>query len=158
MTIEQILAILRETPSRLSVLTGDATETQLHASPRPGEWSAAEVLAHLRSCGDVWGDAIERIIAEDQPTIRAVSPTTWIEATDYRGLLFGPSLRAFARQRAQLLTLLGPLEHEAWLRSATVLGGGKPRELTVHAYANRLARHERTHWNQMEQTVKSLLG
>ena len=158
MTIEQILAILRETPSRLSVVTGDATETQLHASPHPGEWSAVDVLAHLRSCGDVWGDAIERIITEDQPTIRAVSPTTWIEATDYRGLQFGPSLRAFARQRARLLRLIGPLAHEGWLRSATVLGAGKPLDLTVHAYAYRLARHERTHRKQMEKTVKSILG
>jgi hypothetical protein len=26
------------------------------------EWSAVEVLAHLRACGDVWGGCIARIL------------------------------------------------------------------------------------------------
>lgn len=156
MTIEQILAILRETPNRLSVLTGGAIVAHLHASPEPGEWSVAEVLAHLRSCADVWGEAIETIVVNDHPTIRAVNPTTWIETTDYRELGFGPSLRAFTRQRDRQSALLGHLRNEGWSRSATVLGAGKPLELTAHSYADRLARHERAHWRQVEKTLEAL--
>lgn len=61
MTIEQILAVLRETPERLSVLAGGLTEPRLRAAPEPGEWSVTEIVAHLRSCADVWGGAIELI-------------------------------------------------------------------------------------------------
>lgn len=156
MTIEQILAILRETPDRLGVLTGGAIASQLRASPEPGEWSVADVLAHLRSCADVWGDAIETIVVNDHPTIRAVNPTTWIETTKYRELRFGLSLQAFTRQRDRQSALLGQLRDEGWSRSATVLGGGKPLELTVHSYADRLARHERAHWRQVEKTLETL--
>ena len=99
MTVEQALAILRETPNRLARLTGNATQAQLRTSPEPGEWSATEVLAHLRSCADVWGRAIEVILAENHPTLKAVNPTTWIDSTDYRELEFGPSLNAVTRQR-----------------------------------------------------------
>jgi hypothetical protein len=156
MTIEQIFSILRQTPDRLIELTAGVTASQLQVAPEPGEWSVAEVLAHLRSCADVWGDAIETIVVTDHPVIRAVSPTTWIKTTDYREIDFAPSLQAFTRQRDRQLALLGYLPNEGWLRSATVLGGGNPLELTVRSYANRLARHERTHWRQVAKTVKAL--
>jgi hypothetical protein len=156
MTMEQILSILRDTPDRLRCLTGDLTEARLHAAPEPGEWSIAEIAAHLRSCADVWGRAIETIAATDRPTIRAVSPTTWIKSTDYSELTFASSLHAFSEQRDQLLALLDGLAAQDWSRSATVLGGGRPLELTVHSYAHRLARHERTHWRQVAKTVRAL--
>jgi hypothetical protein len=157
MTIEQILSILRDTPQRLGGLTGDLTEAQLRAAPEPGEWSVTEIAGDLRSCADVWGQAIETIAAADHPTIRAVSPTTWIESTDYRELAFASSLQAFGKQRDQLLALLGHLPDQGWSRSATVVGVGTPLELTVHSYAGRLARHERTHWRQVAKTVRALL-
>ena len=157
MTTEHILAILRDTPDRLGDLTSDLTEARLHASPAPGEWSVTEIAAHLRSCADVWGEAIGTIVATDHPTIRAVSPATWIQNTDYRELAFASSWQAFRTQRDRLLALLGHLPGQGWSRSATVLGGGRPLELTVHSYADRLARHERTHWRQVAKTVQALL-
>jgi DinB superfamily len=157
MTTEQILSVLRDTPHRLRSLTCDLTEAVLRAAPEPGEWSVVEITAHLRSCADVWGQAIETIAVTDHPTIRAVSPATWVKSTDYRELSFASSLQAFSRQRDQLLTLLGDLPDHGWSRSATVLGGGRPLELTVHSYANRMARHERTHWRQVAKTAKALL-
>lgn len=157
MTVEQILSILRETPGHLGGLPADLTEAELHAAPWPGEWSVTEIAAHLRSCADVWGAAIETIAATDHPTIRAVSPTTWIKSTGYRELAFASSVQAFSNQRDQLLALLGQLPDHGWSRCATVLGGGRPLELTVQSYANRLARHERTHWRQLAKTVRALL-
>jgi hypothetical protein len=154
---EEILAVLVETPKRLQALTGGVGEAQLATAPAPGAWSLVEQLAHLRSCGDVWGDAIATILAEDHPTIRAINPTTWIDRTDYCDLEFGPSFRAFVEQREGLCTLLQQLEPEAWARGATVVGGGTPRELTLHRYASRMARHERSHWRQLEKTLKSVL-
>ena len=157
MTTEQILAILRDTPERLDGWCGGLTEAKLHAAPEPGEWSVTEIAAHLRSCADVWGQAIETIAVTDHPTIRAVSPTTWIKSTDYRELAFASSLQAFRKQRDQLLGLLGQLPDRGWSRTATVLGGGRPLEITLQSYANRLALHERTHWRQVAKTVRALL-
>ena len=109
MTMEQILSILRDTPDRIRCLTGDLTDATLHAAPEPGEWSVAEIAAHLRSCGDVWGRANETIAVSGHPTIQAVSPTTWIKSTDYCELAFASSLQAFSKQRDQLLAALGDL-------------------------------------------------
>ncbi len=97
----------------------------------------------------MWGGYIATIAAEEHPTIRAVNPTTWIKQTDYPELEFAPSFRAFGRQRAELLALLRPLPRAAWSRSATVTGGGSPRERTVLDYARWLANHERSHLRQI---------
>ena len=155
-TIEQVLTMLREAPARIAALTADLTPAQLHIKPGPDEWSANDVLAHLRSCADVWGGCIARIIAEDRPTIRAVDPRTWIKETDYLDLEFRPSLQAFTRQRAEFLAVLEPLSPEVWSRSATMTGAGKPLERTVQSFAQRMARHERPHLKQIAGIVTTL--
>ena len=156
LTIEQNLTILAATPSRLADLTGGLSSVQLRTPPGPGEWSARDVLAHLRACADMWGKYIAVILSEDRPTFKAVNPTTWIKKTNYLEQEFRPSLQAFTAQRAELLAVLKPLASKAWSRTATVTGAGKPRERTVRSYAMWLANHERTHLKQIERIVNFL--
>lgn len=156
LTPEQILALLTATPTRIATLTAGLAPAQLHAAPTHDGWSANDVLAHLRACADIWGNCIMTMITEDTPTLRAVNPRTWIKKTDYLELEFRPSLRSFVAQRADLLAVLEPLPHEAWLRTATVTGAGRVLELTVLSYAERLARHERQHVKQVERLVNTM--
>src|SRR5260221_13862069 len=141
LTIEQILTRLAEPPHRIAALAEGLTSAQLRTRHGPDEWSANDVLAHLRSCADVWGDCMRLILVEDRPTIRAVSPRTWINRTDYPELEFGPSFHAFTTQRADLLVVLVLLPPEAWSRAATVTMVGKDLDRTVLDYAARLVVH-----------------
>jgi hypothetical protein len=77
LTIEQILTILAETPPRIATLTAGLASAQLHAASSHGEWSANDVLAHLRACGDVWGNNIMAMLAQDRPMLRGVNPRAW---------------------------------------------------------------------------------
>ena len=153
LTIVQVLTMLAAAPPRLASLTGDMDSARLHVSSGPDEWSANDVLAHLRSCADVWGGCIVTILTEDRPTLRAINPRTWIRQTDYPVQAFPLSLEAFTRQRAELLTLLEPLPPAAWARSAAVTGAGRVLERTVLFYAQWLARHERPHLKQIARIV-----
>jgi len=156
LTIEQNLTMLAATPTRLADLTEGLLPAELLTSPEPGAWSARDVLAHLRACADMWGKYIAQILSEDRPTIKAVNPRSWIKQTNYREQAFHPSLQAFTAQRAELVAILQPLAPEAWSRMATVTGAGKPRERTVHTYAQWLANHERSHIKQIERIVTTL--
>ena len=156
LTIEQVLTLLAEAPPRIAALTTGLTPAQLHAAPNPDEWSANDVLAHLRACADVWGNNIMAMLAEDTPTIRAVNPRTWIRKTDYLELKFQPSLRAFTAQRTELLQVLEPLKPKDWSRAATVTGAGEVLVQTVLSYADRLARHERPHLKQIKRIVNTM--
>jgi hypothetical protein len=154
LTIDQVLTQLKEQPEAIAALTTGLPRGRLHEPPSPGEWSVNDVLAHLRSCADMWGRYIAMIIAEDRPTFRAMNPTTWIKSTNYPELDFAPSLRAFAKQRTELLAFLRPLPKAAWSRSATVTGAGRPRERTVLEYGRWLANHELTHVKQIARIVQ----
>jgi DinB superfamily len=157
LTIEEIQTLLKATPERIEVMTAGLTLAQLHTAPNDDEWSANEVLAHLRACADMWGDRrIVAMIAEDHPTIRAHNPRTWIKVTDYPDLEFRSSLRAFATQRAELLAALQSLPPEGWLRSATLTGAGKPFEISILNEASEMARHERPHIEQIERIVSAV--
>src|SRR5260370_23854859 len=91
LTIEQVLPLLRDAPTRIAALTADLSPEALQMRSTPEEWSASVVLAHLRACADVWGNCIMRIIAEDRPTWRAGSPRTRINQTEYPEPALRPS-------------------------------------------------------------------
>src|SRR5262245_20736821 len=114
LTIEQVLDLLTKNPLQIAEFTADLTPAQLHAALNPGEWSIDDVLAHLRSCAAMWSNAIETIITQDKPTIRAINPRTWINITDYPKQKFRTSLRAFTKQRTDLLTTLEALPPKSW--------------------------------------------
>ena len=156
LTIEQTLSLLAAAPTRLAALTKGLTPAQLRARPRPDEWSANDILAHLRACADVRGGALLTILAEDRPTLRAVNPRSYIKQTNYLDLEFRPSLRAFTRQRARLMAALQPLSRQDWSRSANITGAGKPLVWTARFYAEWLAIHERPHLKQIEQLMQTL--
>jgi hypothetical protein len=145
-------------PTRIATLADGLTPAQLRTAPSADEWSANDVLAHLRSCADMWGGYMTTILAEDKPTIRAINPRAWIKQTDYPALEFAPSLRAFSTQRAAVLAILERLPPEGWARTATVTGAGSPLERTVLDYADRLARHEQPHIKQIERIARSMRG
>ncbi|MCC6792118.1 MAG: DinB family protein [Thermomicrobiales bacterium] len=153
-----VLTLLEETPARIAARTSDLSPEQLRTAPAPGEWSVNDVIAHLRSCADVWGGCIATILAEETPTIRAMDPRTWTTRTDYPALTFKTSFDAFAGQRAALLATLHGLPPEGWARSAVVTGAGKQLVRTVHFYAAWLARHEQPHLKQIERIARGFLG
>jgi hypothetical protein len=155
LTIDEVLAMLEEHPRRIAAATAGVGAKRLRDEPILGEWSARDVLAHLRSCSDARGDFIPKILAAKRPTLRAIDPRGLMETTDYRALEFAPSLRAFTRQRMRLLRLLRALPRDHWSRTAIVTGGGPARERTVLFYAAWLARHEPAHVRHIERAFAS---
>lgn len=154
LTRQQILALLEETPQRIAMATAGLSATQARTPPKTGEWSLNDILAHLRACADVGGEAIARILAEDTPTFRAVNPRVHVKETDYLLIDFKTSVRAFAGQRARSLAVLQRLTPTEWSRSARVIGRSTKREESVLSYAHWLARHERAHYPEIERLAR----
>lgn len=151
----EVLELLTAAPARITSLAAGLDAQQLGAAPGGG-WSPNEVLAHLRSCADVWGKCIMEIVTQDEPTIRAVNPRTWASSTDYPQQDFFRSLAAFTKQRSELLAVLRPLPPGGWLRKATVVGAGAPLVRTVYSYAAWMAEHERPHIKQIGRIAGDL--
>ncbi len=99
LTTEQVLALIAEAPTRIAALRRCLTGAAATGTTRD-EWPANEVLAHLRSCADVWGSCIATIIAEDRPTIRAINPRTGSRARTIPTSSLGVALDASTNERS----------------------------------------------------------
>ena len=74
LTVDEIMAILPETPGRIAEITTRLTAATLCISPAPGAWSLNDVLAHLRACHDVLGgNRILRHMADIVETLGAIA-------------------------------------------------------------------------------------
>jgi hypothetical protein len=152
-----VLEALAAAPERIASLSAGFDDAHLRCAPDADTWSANDMLAHLRACSDMWGKGIVAMLTQDRPTLRYVSPRTWIRKTDYLEQGFHHSLRAFAAQRTQLLALLQPLAPEAWSRGAVFTGTVRGREQTVFSYARRIVDHEAQHLEQLEELMRAAL-
>jgi hypothetical protein len=140
-------------PKRMARIVRGRNDRELHRKPAPDAWSARDIVAHLRACAEVWGRSIDRMMTEDHPTIRYVSPRSWIRRTDYLEQSFRDSLRAFSKARAGLVETLSALDASGWSRRATFSGTTLGRDATVLSYARRIADHEVGHVDQLRRTL-----
>ncbi len=153
--IRAVLTLWSETPKKIARIAQGLDEQQLHRQPELDAWSAQEIVAHLRACAEVWGRSIDRMLTEEYPRIRYVSPRGWIKKTDYLQQNFRETLRRFAEQRAVLVTRLRKVNSSGWTRGATFTGTTLGRDDTVLSYATRIADHEVRHLDQLRRTLKS---
>ena len=152
---EHVLRLLALTAQRIAASRQGVAAANLYCRPHPDAWSANDILAHLRACADVWGKCIVSMITFDHPTLRSISPRSWMRKTNYLELEFESSLQAFTDQRCELLRILKDLAVEDWSRSATFTATTKGREQTIYNYACRIAEHENKHCDQLEAVLKS---
>ena len=89
------------------------------------------------------------MLTQVNPTLRYISPRTYIKKTNYLELAFPESFQAYNKQRHELLERLKDLSLQEWSRSATI----KDRPETVFSYALYLTQHETAHCEQIEELL-----
>ena len=161
--VEKALQLLTATPHQIAALSQGLLPARLsskpHSQAEEDAWSPNDILAHLRACADVWGKAIRAMIAEDHPTLRYISPRTWIKKTNYPAQDFHASLRTFTQERMALVAALQALPCADWSRrGATFTGTTRGREQTILTYVRRITDHESEHLAQLEALLKPQVG
>lgn len=151
---EEIVAILRTSVARLRELADAAPPAMLEPAGYEEEWSLAAVLAHLRACNDVLGGNMVRIVREDHPAWRAMSPRTWQRKSGYHETPFEPAFETFSRSRRELLEAVEAFAPADWERTATVtVPPKKIFEYSTRYYGDWLAAHERAHLLHQARTI-----
>lgn len=147
--IAKYLKILEETPRILADVTKTMDVLNLQTKPDKKSWSVNDILAHLRSCADLWTYSIYAMLAEKEPVLPDINERKWAKVTGYADVPFVESFQVFSLQRENLLRVLKAIPFEAWERSAIIF----ERKHTVFTQTRRLAKHETEHLEQ----IKSLL-
>ena len=151
--IEKYLRLLEETPRSIADLTAGSDDRALEFKPAERSWSVRDVLAHLRSCADLWSFSIYAMLAEDEPVLPDIDERKWTKAAGYGDVPFRESFQIFTLERKDLLRVLRALPFEAWEKPAMIF----ERKHTVFTQVRRMAKHEEEHCEQIERLLRDVL-
>jgi FMN phosphatase YigB (HAD superfamily) len=152
-TPNSLLAVLRSTPAALDTLC-HRNNLDLGKRPAQGEWSAGEVLCHLRDVDrEVNLKRLYRVVNERNPFLAGQDTDPWAEIRQYYRQDSMQALTDFTNARLEVLELLENLPEEDWDRSArhAIFGPTHLREL-----ANIIAGHDILHVQQIYKALKYL--
>jgi hypothetical protein len=125
-------------------LPGEDGPTVLRRRPEPEVWSALEYAAHTRDALAFYVERIERVLAEDRPTLTKVGWSTQAEARGWNDEEPATVAGSFATAAEGLAALLEGLDDEqAWLRVG-LSSEDTGEERTIRTLAER-AVHEGHH-------------
>jgi hypothetical protein len=147
---ERLIQQYADGPSRLRAALGTVPPEAMQWRPKPGEWSAHEVVCH---CADSETNSYARIrylAAEKEPTIVGYDQAHWARVFDYHALPLEPALAVVESVRASTATLIRRLPEEAWRRAGRHTESGHyTAEDWLRIYADHLEGHAR----QIEDNV-----
>jgi hypothetical protein len=124
-------------------LPGEDGGALLRRRPAPEVWSALEYAAHTRDVLGFYRGRIERVLAEDRPTLEYFGFAEACEERRYNDEDPATVAEELAREAAGLAATLRELELSAW-RRVGLASDGSGAERTVRALAER-AVHDADH-------------
>lgn len=149
-----LLALLRATPAVIAHWMEIFSPEIWRIRPLPQEWSALEILAHLRDVdAEVNLPRLDLLLQQENPFIVSQETDHWAEERGYaeqdRGMVFDE----FLRVRLELLEQLEFLSASDWSRPArhSIFG-----PITLQGVINLIAEHDRQHLNQMHTALLHL--
>jgi hypothetical protein len=146
---QDIIIPLTLMPSWLSKrITPQRDETKLTRAAERGEWSAREILAHLRDNEALYVPKMYLIATTEFPDLRRAAGTvhTAHKPDDSTFTV----MSQFRRLRQSTLSLLRELPRDAWRRAGRDVDGST---LTIRDFALELVQHDAEHLRQLDETL-----
>lgn len=144
---DDLLNRLSDVPARIGHAVARLSDTDTYLAPSDGEWSAAEILAHLRASDDILAHRLYAILTRDNPILPAYDERRWAEIAGYPQADFALSLNVFTLRRAELVAMLRQAAIEDWQR----LGAHEIKgAISLFQVATSLIEHEEEHCVQLE--------
>ena len=145
--VNELINRLADTPTRISQAVARLSERDKHLPTSKGEWSAAQILAHLRASDDILVHRLYAILVRDHPVLPAYDERRWAEIAGYRQADFDQSLNVFMLRRAELVAMLRQVAIENWQRLGLHEVKGA---ISLFQVATSLIEHEEEHCAQLE--------
>jgi hypothetical protein len=145
--IHELLQRLSGIPARIASAVANISDASKHAVPPGGEWSASQILAHLRASDDILAHRLYAILTRENPALPAYDERRWAEIAGYSEADFELSLNIFTLRRAELVNMLRQIDNESWQRLGTHEVKGA---VSLFDVATSLVEHEEEHCAQLE--------
>ena len=140
------------TASELTARLSCARTTMLARRPAPDAWAPVEIVCHLRDLEESFHERLTLILTTDEPRFPTTSPNRWALERQYLRHDAHDAARAFARRRAETLTLLRGVDDAAWTRGGWQLDSRGRR--TVDDFLTLIAWHDDNHLDQLARALE----
>lgn len=104
-------------PAVLEYAVHGLTEQQVRAKPGPGEWSIAELVAHLADSDVVGSDRMKRVIAEPDASLLAYDENAWNDRLYMQSAPIDLAVALFGANRRWMERILRTCSDEDFARA-----------------------------------------
>jgi uncharacterized damage-inducible protein DinB len=149
-TLEEQLARMERTADDFAAAIRGASEAALSKRPDGKNWSAREVVCHIRDTEESFMQRFQLLLAMDEPTFLGVEPDRWAEERQYGRNDAGEAVVAFRKRRDESLAFLRHLKPEQWERAGVHATRGR---MTVKDFVGLMAWHDDNHLDQLKRAM-----
>jgi len=125
---------------------------QLRQPASDGGWGIVEIVPHLRDWEVIYLDRVERMLAEDHPSLPGFDDTLWSIERDYRGQDPRAAFEELKAARAKLVVRVAATPPEGWSRTGQ---HGYYGDITLAWLCDHICDHDHEH---LEQARDALSG
>jgi FMN phosphatase YigB (HAD superfamily) len=145
------LARMRAALSAVLDMTRSVTPEQWSSRPEEHGWAPVEIMCHLRDVDlEVNRPRLERILAENEAFISAVSPDQWAEEREYLAQSGPDAVCSLSKSRMDLIQILETLDDAQWSKIARHALLGPTNLVEIMSVA---ADHDLLHLAQLRQIL-----
>jgi hypothetical protein len=148
--IDDVLRRLAAAPARFIGLLSRLEDADSVAPGPEGEWTPAEVVAHVRAANDIIEPRMFFILVRDNPPLLGYEEDRWLQLARYRSMPPLELLETMRAKRAELVYALRAIPAEDWDRTGTHEVRGP---ISVMDIARQVADHEDEHLDQIERAM-----
>ncbi len=149
-TLDEQLARMERTVNDFAAVVKNVPDTQLTKRPDPKNWSAKEVVCHVRDTEESFMTRFLSILAMDEPKFLPVEPDRWAVERQYQRNDVQEALAAFKTRREETLRFFRGLKPDQWERSGVHATRGR---MTLKDFVELMAWHDDNHLDQLKRAL-----
>jgi len=149
-TLDEQLARMERTVNDFAAVVKNVSDAQLTKRPDPKNWSAKEVVCHVRDTEESFMMRFLSILAMDDPKFLPVEPDRWAVERQYQRNDVQEALAAFKTRREETLRFFRGLKPDQWERSGVHATRGR---MTLKDFVELMAWHDDNHLDQLKRAL-----
>ena len=149
-TLDEQLARMERTVGDFMAVTKGVPDARLSKRPDDKNWSAREVVCHVRDTEESFMARFQTMLAMDEPRFLPVEPDRWAVERQYQRNDVAEALAAFKTRREETLRFFRGLKPEQWERAGIHATRGR---MTLKDFVELMAWHDDNHLDQLRRAL-----
>ena len=149
--IEEQLARMERTANDFAAAIKGVPDAALGKRPDATNWSAKEVICHIRDTEESFMARFQTIMAMDEPKFLPVEPDRWAADRQYLRNDAAEALDTFRARRDESIKFLLGLQPEQWERGGIHATRGR---MTIKDFIGLMAWHDDNHLDQCKRALQ----